>query len=857
MKYFVICSLFLVNTTSVFAQEHHEYSNGESNKIQVNHVAQGKFYTFDAHSLFGGSHVDTDFIQFRTTNKNAIPVGTYSFNTVVNERSLGELVLDFQHLDSNPHAVLCIDITLLKLLDLKKNIIEKLPEKDCLTIKEISPDAYYELDRNTLNLNISLPLALINSRPQGYIAPERFEKGVTSAYLGYQLSQSSHRTLDSSHLNNTYLNLKGGINLGGFNYQHSGYFDSDGSSLTSYHSSLNTLSTDLISLGSRLTVGDFSTQTFYMDSASIRGVQVATDLNMLPMSQRSYAPLIKGMANTNALVSVFQNGRKIYEKTVPAGNFELNDLTAVGNNGDLTVQVTENGGEKHSFMVPLQGDNNLVRVGQFNYHASMGRYKFNNSLSDDYIGQLGLEYGLFNYLSLYTGISLSEPFQSYHLGIGANTLFGGIKLDAENTQFKYSNQDHQGQKYKFAYQYNFIPFSTSLSFSTLYQTQNYMALNNSFSLMQYQSLTESELENLFRTYKLKQQHNIFLSKNFNDSKWGSIYLNASSNRYWDNIDDYNQYSFGYSNTWNKINYSLGVSQSAQNAVDEDGDTRFYLSLSLPLNFKDKRASVYSIIQGSNQKDHPKAAYVGLSGTLGDDHQLNYALSTANNWTDHDTSNSLSANISYKLPQIRLEASTSFSDQQTQQFGLNATGAVVAHRHGLTLANEISDTFVIIHAKGAQGASVVNSWGTKVDRFGNAIYSNLSPYTFNSIRLDNQNLALDVNLKSNQTEVVPRRYSSPLVKFATEITSNIILNMKLNNQKKIPIGMQVYDQNEKSIGIFGQSNQIFLENSDIFSEKTTIHWGTKDVQFCEIDISKEIIQSSKEKNLFKIIDVECR
>jgi len=275
---------------------------------------------------------------------------------------LGTLNLKFDHLDANLTAVLCIDEQLLQRLDLRPEILEKLPKKDCLIIKDISPDAYYDLNMAELTLSLSLPLTIINQRPRGYIAPELFDTGVTSAFVGYDFNSYTNKSEDTKDTTSNYLSLTSGLNFGQFNYRHAGSFESNGSDISRYKSYLNTISTDVPRLNARVTAGDFNTQTYGIESAKIRGLQVATDISMLPWSQRSYAPLIRGVANTNALVSIFQNGHKVYERTVPAGEFEFDDLT-IGNNGDLTVQIMENGGEKRSFIVPMQSNMNLIRVG--------------------------------------------------------------------------------------------------------------------------------------------------------------------------------------------------------------------------------------------------------------------------------------------------------------------------------------------------------------------------------------------------------------------------------------------------------------------------------------------------------------
>jgi outer membrane usher protein len=50
-----------------------------------------------------------------------------------------------------------------------------------------------------------------------------------------------------------------------------------------------------------------------------RGAQLASDDNMLPDSLRGFAPIIRGIAQSNAQVTIKQNGYTIYQSYVARG----------------------------------------------------------------------------------------------------------------------------------------------------------------------------------------------------------------------------------------------------------------------------------------------------------------------------------------------------------------------------------------------------------------------------------------------------------------------------------------------------------------------------------------------------------
>ncbi|MCV5466475.1 fimbria/pilus outer membrane usher protein, partial [Escherichia coli] len=90
-----------------------------------------------------------------------------------------------------------------------------------------------------------------------------------------------------------------GINIGSWrlrdNSTWSYYSGSSNSSDSNKWQHINTwLERDIIPLRSRLTLGDGYTQGDIFDGINFRGVQLASDDNMLPDSQRGFAPVIHG-----------------------------------------------------------------------------------------------------------------------------------------------------------------------------------------------------------------------------------------------------------------------------------------------------------------------------------------------------------------------------------------------------------------------------------------------------------------------------------------------------------------------------------------------------------------------------------
>lgn len=72
-----------------------------------------------------------------------------------------------------------------------------------------------------------------------------------------------------------------------------------------------------------LRAGDQYTSSEIFDSVRFTGVRLFRDMQMLPNSKQNFTPLVQGIAQTNALVTIEQNGFVVYQKEVPLAPFPL------------------------------------------------------------------------------------------------------------------------------------------------------------------------------------------------------------------------------------------------------------------------------------------------------------------------------------------------------------------------------------------------------------------------------------------------------------------------------------------------------------------------------------------------------
>lgn len=805
------------------------------------------FATFNPNSLYGHNNQNLNLNHYKT--KNFIPQGKYYVQLIINQKHQIETAVRFENQDGFESARLCIDAELLKKMELKKDTMSHFTDRPCIRIEKINANASYEFDLSKLILTLNIPQALQLDHPEGYIDPRLFTKGVNSSFLNYDYNASHNNDSDTQ-----YLSLNGGINVYGWYFRHQGSFDSNELRLGQYHSNQNVIYTDIIPWYSRLTLGQFSTQNYHSESLPVLGIQIASDQNMLPSTQQNYTPVIENVANSNAVVKVYQNGIKIYERSVPAGPFKLTDLAAT-TSGQLTIEIAEINGTVKTFNLNLQPNTRLIKPGQHEFSATIGYYNLAQKMTDELISQFNLNYGLNNYLTLFGGINASQHYQSLLFGTSIATALGAVNFKLNSSQAKLISEDYQGQQWLVDYQYLWPSNGLSIYFNHQHQTREFLTATNVLSKLNYNDLSTAEYKNYYLTNNLKDQFSIHLSKSNFLHKNAGFNLGYSNHQYWDKKQSADQYTLSYSNIWKKLSYTLGYSQTNYSTYDKT-DKTVYLNLSVPLDWTKNRAFVNSNIQHIKNDQHRDTANVSISGQLGNQNNFYYGLGLSNIYQNDNHDTSIQAHTTYMLPQMTLGA-TAYTMRDSQQYSISARGAWVAHQYGITPVNTLSDTFTIIHANHAKGATINNAWGVKLDRFGNAIYPNNSAYVENDIQINTEKLPIDVKMASNQIKVIPRKYSSSLATFDVKKTSNILLRITNKNGVQLPIGSRLLNEQGNFVGMLGQSNQVILEDTDhVFNQKLFVEWGELSIERCEIPPISIMPNHIKQNNQFKIIKVEC-
>ena len=283
-----------------------------------------------------------------------LPPGTYRMDIYLNDGFMTTRDVTFSAGENGHGLMPCLTRGQLASMGLNTAAIkgmDALEPDACVPFTEMIKDATVRLDVGQQRLYLTIPQAYMGNQARGYISPELWDNGITAGLLNYNFTGNNVQNRVGGSSQYAYLNLQSGLNVGAWRLRdNSTWSYSSGSTSENKWQHVNTwLERDITPFRSRLTLGDSYTNGDVFDGINFRGAQLASDDNMLPDSQKGFAPVIHGIARGTAQVSIKQNGYEIYHSTVPPGPFTINDLYAAGNGGDLQVAIKEADGSVQSF----------------------------------------------------------------------------------------------------------------------------------------------------------------------------------------------------------------------------------------------------------------------------------------------------------------------------------------------------------------------------------------------------------------------------------------------------------------------------------------------------------------------------
>ncbi|PVZ77548.1 fimbrial assembly protein, partial [Serratia sp. S1B] len=583
------------------------------------------------------------------------------------------------------------------------------------------------------------------------------------------------------------------------------------------------------------------------------GAQLASDDDMIPNSLKGYAPVIRGIARTNAQVIIRQNGNVIYQDFVSPGSFEINDLYPTGGSGDLQVTIKESDGSEQHLVVPFASLPVLRREGQFKYSLTGGQYRsYDGGVDKTLMGQGVAIYGLPQGVTLYGGAQFAHPYQSLALGMGKNLgNFGALSFDVTQSWASLKDQSNEsGQSLRLRYSKNIAETGTSLAIAGYrYSTDGYY-----------------DLEDVLNTYREDNNRYIYERRRsrseltLNQRLWenaGSLSLGWVSESYWDNGRTTRSLGIQYSNDWQGISYQLSYSDnqssspSGRNGQDYARDQIFALSLNIPLDrwLKNSYAGYYL----NSSRNNGSSNRLSLSGTALADNNLSWSVQQG--YGTQGMGHNGNLNLNYRGSYAETVAGYAY-DPNNQRFNYGLSGGIVAHSEGVTFGQPLGETVVMVEAPGVSGIGVKNHRGVKTDWRGYAIVPYTTPYQKNNIQLKAETLPNNAELGLTAQQVVPIRGAVVKASFDAKIGQRILMTLRRQDGQLVPFGAIVTDptkQHEQGF-IVGDDGQVYLvgmADSGVLKAK----WGNEANQQCQVKYS--LSKQTTDNSGISALDVTCR
>ncbi|KVX74473.1 fimbrial assembly protein [Burkholderia ubonensis] len=758
-------------------------------------------------SLMVGNSVDAS----RFMLGNPVLPGTYNVDLYLNDSQVAQEPIRFVAPHPDDNAKPCLTLGLLESIgvDTKGWFAEDKDQQpdpaQCVDLPARVPAATVTYHSDEQRLDISVPQAALRTRVRGEVDPARWHKGEAAGILQYDFN-AYHTSSQGYVSDSTYLGITSGINVGDWRFRYRGALNYDARTGTQWQSLDAYVQRDLTRWKAQLTLGDSTTSGNVFDSFGVRGVQITSDDRMLPDAQRGFAPVVHGVAQSNAKVEVRQNGYVIYQMTVAPGPFEIRDLNPTGYGGDLQVTVTEADGSKQSFSVPYASIPQLLRPGVSRISVAAGQYRTSGGRDhyQPYVAQAIYERGITNLVTGYGGVIGSEGYGAALLGTAFNTAWGALALDVTQAHTRVGSQSYQGQSWRITFA-KYIP-QTSTSFTMAayrYSTAGYFSLGDAV-----QARGQAEGQNYaVPLFRQRNRAQLNISQRVGD---GSLYAMGSLQNYWNRDGNDLQFQVGYSGSAKWGNYSISA-QRTRNAYGHQ-DTRVYASVSIPFGRGgvDRKPMFSNLNMSVATGDGTTSVQTSASGSAGDHNQWAYGVN-AGYLAGTSNAATLGGYGTYSGGRGTVNASASAGSNSTHQASLGVSGSVIAHRGGVTLGQSISANAPIglVEAKGAVGAAVTNSPGVKVDRFGYAVVPFLTPYRVNTVVLDPQGMSEDAELKSTSQEVVPRAGAVVRAQFDTTVGKPLLMRVKQGDGTPVPMGADVVDPTDTRVGVVGQGGTVFV------------------------------------------------
>jgi outer membrane usher protein FimD/PapC len=744
--------------------------------------------------------------------------GIYGMSVHINKNDLPEQAISFYPPEGDPNdSRACVGKALVAQLGLKAGVAKDLRwwhQGECLDESSLKGmEVRGDLSTSTLYLNI--PQAYLEYTADNWDPPSRWEEGLPSLLLDYNLNTQTQKQLKQG---TSSYSLSGngiaGANLGSWrlradwqtNLTHQAGAGRptnrqlDWSRYYAYRA--------IAALRSKLTLGESYLESGMFDSFRFSGISLVSDDNMLPPNLRGYAPEVVGVARTNAKVTIRQQERVLYETQVAAGPFRIQDVNDAVT-GELNVRVEEQDGSVQEFVLNTASIPYLTRPGAIRFKLAMGKPSdWQHHSRGPLFGTGEFSWGVSNGWSLYGGALAGGDYNSLSVGIGRDLMaFGALSFDATQSRARLPQQGgtFSGGSYRLSYSKSFDEYDSQIAFAGYrFSEQDFMSMSEYLDARDYGQ----------RTRNGKEMYTITFNKQFRE--WGlSSYLNYSHQTYWDRPAN-DRYSLSLSRYFDigklrNVSLSLTAYRNQYNGSNDDGA---YLSLSLP--WGNSSTLSYNTTVSRDESTHRVGYYERLDEH--NNYQLNIGASRSGT--------TLSGYYNREGDIARMSANASYQQDSFSAFGMTMQGGMTMTAEGGALhrAGRQGGTRMLIDTNGVADVPVRGYGSTsRTNLWGKAVIGDVNSYYRNKASIDLNQLGDNAEATTSVVQATLTEGAIGYRRFDVIAGEKAMAILKLADGSEPPFGATVMNARRQETGIVNDGGSVYLSGINA-GESMTVHWG---------------------------------
>lgn len=766
-----------------------------------------------------------DLTQFK--DQTAVVPGRYFVTVSINDTPLANgWQLTWKKV--NNVVQVCVPAELADTFGLQDKLRHSLAEKEGCIDFSSRPDIKFIFDQASQTLKVTVPQAWLQYRAADWMPPSTWDNGVPGILLDYNLFASHYQPNNGSGTDNANTYGTAGANMGAWrlrgDYQYTQTHTDAGSEWDGRFSRVY-MFRPLPSNGAKLTLGETDFQSAIFDAFTYTGASLISDERMLPWSLRGYAPQITGIAQTNATVTVSLADRVIYQSKVPPGPFVIQDLNQ-SVQGTLDVKVTEEDGHVSTFQVSAESVPFLTRKGQVRYKLATGKARKDAShdVEDNAFLSGEFSWGILSQTSLYGGtLADSDHYRSIAAGIGQNMEYlGALSFDLTQATSQLPNQSSQkGYSYRFNYSKRFDTTGSQLTLAS-YRYSDPQFLSYARFLDYDNNDRQSEKQTLSVT---ASQYISALSLN--------LYVNLLRQTWWnDSPSTTGSLTAGYNfdlGRWK--NLGITVSWSKTHYEDENDDTQFYLSLSVPLD-PDHRLN-YDLRNSDSLSQN-------VSWYDTSDRNNTWGVSAGTESEKSDAGAQMSGNYQHYSPYGDLNFSGSYKANEYNSLSASWNGSFTSTAKGAALHRRSygNEPRVMVSTDGV-GNIPLNQSRDETNRFGIGVLPSISSYSPSSVQVNMNNLPDGVDV---DTRVVTSTWTEGAIGYRQIATraGNDIAGILRTSSSTPPLGAVVrLLENDRQIAMVADDGHVWLGAVEP-EQQFRVTWG--DNQQCRFALPSHLENS---------------